>query len=145
MKKSALPWLINYLCTCDFYGPVHSDSDAGEYSMRGGGPWNSRHLWPLWHTVAVTENVACICTCSICPRRSSAAFSMSFDKCVYRDAPKKISSQLDHAFLIGSWFFGGGAFWKWPGSLAWQLEQSPNVQNVLTFEPEELQLIFFVL
>ena len=35
------------------------------------------------YTVAVNENVACICTCSIRPRRSSAAFSMSFDSCVY--------------------------------------------------------------
>ena len=27
----------NYLCTCDLYSPVHSDSDAGEYSIRVGG------------------------------------------------------------------------------------------------------------
>ena len=25
----------NYLCTCDLYGPVHSDSDACQYSARG--------------------------------------------------------------------------------------------------------------
>ena len=57
--------------------------------------------------MAVTENVACICTCSIRPRRSSAAFSMSFDSCVYWDAPKKILSRSDNASLIDSWLSGG--------------------------------------
>ena len=37
----------------------------------------------ILHTVAVRENVACICTCSMDPWRSSAVFSMSFYSCVY--------------------------------------------------------------
>ena len=48
-------------------------------------------------------------TCIIRPRRSSAAFSMSFDSCVYLYAPKKISSRLNDAILMNSCFCGGGA------------------------------------
>ena len=46
---------------------MHCDIDAGEYSTRGGGPWNSQHRW------------APNCTCLTAPRAISRGPQMSQD------------------------------------------------------------------